>query len=804
MKNRIGRVLFKRIFVWYITIAILLSILQIWNEYKNERIQLDTSLDSISKTFYAPLVDAVWNLDERQIKYNINSIVSMNSIIGISIIDPENTVISQSGTVDHFEMNYVNYLYEKEDVIYKSGLIKKTFELESEGGLNEIFGRVTMYASSDTIMNNMKEQIFIIIMNAMIKSLALLILLLIFTNKLITVPLNKLIHAINKTNQKQYEQVDLDILPCGSDTELPLLFESYNRMQERIEEEVGKNKAFQSFFDGSSDALAVVDDGIITECNKTAMTMMRVRDKKKIIGFRPGELSPGYQPDGERSEVKADRLIHLALTKGTQKFDWTHIGTDKKKTWLEITLTPISLKDRDVIYASLRDITVRKKAETSILAHKNRLHRLANNDPLTGLPNRMYFSEQLEQAMSKAKRHETMLAVLFIDLDRFKPINDSLGHFIGDKVLQEVATRLQVNIRKEDTLARLGGDEFVILMENLVYENNPSILAQKILDALREPIYIDDHILYVSGSIGISLYPKDDGSVHNLIKYADAAMYKAKAEGRNNYQYYSSDLTEIARLRVSLEADLREALKNEEFIVHYQPQVDAKNEALIGMEALVRWSPSEEIMNSPSKFIALANETGLIVEIDRWVMKEALAQIAQWYKLGLNPGVLSLNISMKQLQNENCMPFLKKTLKETECKPEWISFEVTESHIMSHPEQAIETLNKLHDLGIKVAIDDFGTGYSSLSYLKRLPIDKLKIDKSFVKDLPENEEDVGIVKAIIALSKSLNIDVIAEGVETNEQKLFLLEHGCDDIQGFIYGKPMPSTKMEELLKGTNT
>ena len=609
----------------------------------------------------------------------------------------------------------------------------------------------------------------------------------IFTNKLITTPLQKLINAIKGTNQNHIK--------------------SYNEMQQRlheeqmkVSEEIEKNKAYERLFEESTDALAVLEDGIIVQCNKAAMRMMRVKDKSKIIGFKPGELSLGYQPDGERSEKKAEKLIELASKNGTQHFEWVHNGIDRKKYWFDITLTPVSLKNHNVVYATLRNITLIKKNETAIVAHKNRLYRLANKDKLTGLPNRRYFSEHLEEALERAKRHETMLAVLFIDLDRFKPINDSLGHAVGDKVLQEVAARLQDATGKEDLLARLGGDEFIVSMENLQHENAPSIVSQKILQALTEPIYVDEHTLYISCSIGISLYPRDDGSVHNLIKYADAAMYKAKAEGRNNYQYYSSDLTEIALLRVSMEAKLRESLKNKDFIVYYQPQVNAKENRVIGMEALVRWNPETDELISPDKFISLAEETGLIVEIDNFVIKTALIQMRKWYDAGLKPGVLSLNISMNHLECKNCVHSLKKILSKTKCKAEWISFEITENLIMSHPERAMKTLDELHDMGIKISIDDFGTGYSSLSYLKRLPIDKLKIDRSFVTPLPEDEDSRGIVKAIIDLSKSLHIDVIAEGVENDAQKKFLIEHGCHNIQGYLYGKPMTSQMMEKMLR----
>jgi predicted signal transduction protein with EAL and GGDEF domain len=311
---------------------------------------------------------------------------------------------------------------------------------------------------------------------------------------------------------------------------------------------------------------------------------------------------------------------------------------------------------------------------------------------------------------------------------------------------------------------------------------------------------VNDNKLYVSTSIGISIYPDDGANAENLLKYADSAMYKAKEEGRNNFQYYNQELTEMAFERVFMEASLRDALKQDEFVVHYQPQVDGRSAKLIGMEALVRWNHPKMGLLSPAKFIGLAERTGLIVEIDKCVMKKAMLQFATWYKMGLNPGILALNLSVKQLEKQEFFETFVKLLEKTGCKAEWIELEVTESQIMTNPEESIKVLQKISDLGIELAIDDFGTGYSSLAYLKRLPIDKLKIDQTFIRDLPDDEEDAGITKAVIALAKSLNLKIIAEGVETQAQKDFVVMHGCANIQGYFYSRPIAAKKMEVMLE----
>ena len=446
-----------------------------------------------------------------------------------------------------------------------------------------------------------------------------------------------------------------------------------------------------------------------------------------------------------------------------------------------------------------KDNTQRKNAEDALYEQKNILRHQAHHDALTELPNRVLFADRLAQGIKKAKRHQSGLALFFIDLDKFKHINDSLGHSVGDKVLQAVAKRLEDAIRKEDTLARLSGDEFTVIIEELAHPEDASILGNKLLGVLSEPMYIDDHMLYVAGSIGISLYPKDAKDAQSLLKYADTAMYKAKEEGRNNYQFYSSDMTAFALEHMSMKTALRQAIDNHEFIIYYQPQVSACTAKLVGVEALVRWNHPTLGLLYPASFVPLAEETGMIVMIDQWVMKTAMKQVSKWYETGLSPGVLAVNLSIKQLECDDFLLKIQKRLKKYHFNAEWLELEVTEGQMMKKPDEVIRKLTQIHDLGVGISIDDFGTGYSSLSLLKRLPINRLKIDRSFITDIPTDEEDVAIVKAIIALAGSLNLDLIAEGVETSEQKEFLIENGCINIQGHYYSKPMPAEKMKEML-----
>ena len=444
-----------------------------------------------------------------------------------------------------------------------------------------------------------------------------------------------------------------------------------------------------------------------------------------------------------------------------------------------------------------------EQMQDELLKQKDILEYQATHDALTGLPNRTLFNDRLEQSIQKAKRNSTNIALFFIDLDHFKEINDSLGHHVGDEVLKVITSRLNLVIRLEDTIARLGGDEFTIIMENVNNVQYVILFSQKILNILLEPISINSQKLYLSTSIGISLFPQDTEDADSLLKYADAAMYKAKEEGRNNFQFYSKEMTELALERVVMVANIKQAIKKREFVVYYQPQIDATNNELVGLEALVRWEHPTMGLVSPAKFIPLAEDTGLIVDIDTLVMEMAMKQIIMWRENGLNTGVLSLNLAMKQLNHDSFFIVLKHTMSKYNFKSEWLELEITENDVMKRPKETVVKLKRISELGIKIAIDDFGTGYSSLSYLKRLPIDKLKIDQSFIRDVPGSEDDNAIVKAVIAISKSLNLDVIAEGVEIKEQKDFLLENECSKIQGYYYAKPMPANEMEEKLKEFN-
>jgi len=441
---------------------------------------------------------------------------------------------------------------------------------------------------------------------------------------------------------------------------------------------------------------------------------------------------------------------------------------------------------------------------TAAVARKeSQIQHISHYDPLTGLPNRLLFYDRLERVLEQAQRDDCMAAVMLLNLDRFKQVNDSFGHPIGDQLLQSVALRLESLLRAGDTVARIGGDEFAVVLGDMRNAHEAGDLAQKILDSFaRDAISLGDSEIFAGTSIGISIYPLDGPDTTMLIKNADAALAHAKSEGRNNFQYYAAQMNAMAWQRLTLETSLRRALEREEFVLYYQPKVDLVSGKIIGTEALLRWQSPERGLVPPLEFIGLLEETGLMLPVGEWVLRAACKQGALWVQSGFASVRIAVNLSALQFRQADLSGMVQRICNETglDLGLGTLELELTESLIMKNADEATVTLNKLHEMGVSLAIDDFGTGYSSLSYLKRFPINTLKIDQSFICDLEDNQEDVAIVTAIVALGHSLGLKVIAEGVETFEQLHYLREMKCDEIQGYLFSRPVPAAEMTRLLQ----
>jgi diguanylate cyclase (GGDEF)-like protein/PAS domain S-box-containing protein len=507
-----------------------------------------------------------------------------------------------------------------------------------------------------------------------------------------------------------------------------------------------------------------------------------------LLGKMPAEC-PIY---ANAAEYEA-RIDGVFASGNETEFELKWANKDGQEVCILLRLTPEFGKDGDVtsVLAVGRDIT-------ELSASRLKIHQMAFYDALTALPNRALFGDRLRQMLTEASRHGQLAGVMMLDLDRFKTVNDTMGHPAGDKLLRETALRLSACVRAYDTVARLGGDEFAVLLPEIRSGDDLGRVATKMLDALNQPFLLDGKEVFVSCSIGIALYPSDSTESDDLLKFADSAMYSAKRSGRNKFCFYSSELTESANERLMLESELRHAIERKELELYYQPKVRLEDGVLIGSEALLRWKHPQRGVVPPDKFIGIAEDSGLIVEVGEWVLREACRFACERNGTDRPLHKVAINLSARQFQTGDLVETVHGVLESTGCRPEWIELEITESLLLDEDSEVLEMLNAFRSLGISIAIDDFGTGYSALSYLTRFPIDTLKIDYSFIRGIITDRYSAELVKAIVTIAHCLEYQVVAEGVETEAQAAFLKTHGCEIAQGYLYGRPLPQQEFGHL------
>ncbi|MFL6654177.1 MAG: EAL domain-containing protein, partial [Sulfurifustis sp.] len=539
----------------------------------------------------------------------------------------------------------------------------------------------------------------------------------------------------------------------------------------------------------TADCVMITDrDGTIEYVN-AAFERTTGYTAAEAVGQKPSMLKSGVH-----GESFYERLWTAILAGETFSDVFVNRKKDGEVYYEEKTISPLRDSGGRVTHfiATGRDITERMQAQ-------ERLQHIAHHDALTGLPNRVLFLDRLNQALLRAQWQKRVVGVMFLDLDRFKNINDTLGHDTGDALLKAMAARLKGCVRASDSVARLGGDEFAVLLEDVAHAEDISTIAGKMLGAFTLPFAIQGHELFISASIGISMYPTDGTTPATLLKNADAAMYRAKDLGKNNYQFYSADMSAAAFERLTLESSLRRALEREEFVLHYQPQIDLTTGDVVAVEALIRWQHPEFGLLAPTQFISIAEETGSIVPVGEWVARKAMVQVRRWREAGMKELRAAVNVSGRQFNEPHFVDMIAHLLEETGLPPDALELEITESVIMKNAEKTVARLRALHAMGVRFAIDDFGTGYSSLSYLRRFAIHTLKVDKSFIRDITADSGDVEIVKTIIMMARGLKLSVIAEGVETREQLVFLKSHGCHAVQGNLVARPLPAERLNERL-----
>ncbi len=535
---------------------------------------------------------------------------------------------------------------------------------------------------------------------------------------------------------------------------------------------------------------------IITIHDESGLTVYESPAASRVLGYPPGSLigKTPFETVHPKDVSRARDAFSAVLRGETSPLPTVMRFRHADGSWIHLEVLGNNLLEhpgiRGIVLTS-RDVTERKRAE-------KRVQYLANYDVLTSLPNRFLMQDRLTQAVAQAHRNRLRVGLMHIDLDRFKVVNETLGHYVGDALLKQAADRIRKLIREGDTVARTGGDEFTIVFSNVTSLPALSISAERLLEDLARPFPSEGQDLFVSASIGISLYPDDAGTVDELIKHADAAMYSAKHLGRNNYQFFTADLNREVQDRMLIEGGLRTAIQRDELSLVFQPKIDLATRRVFGAEALLRWNHPKLGVISPARFVPVAEEAGLVGAIGEWVLRTACRQIRQWQDAGFSLQI-AVNVSARQFQQYDVADLVLAVLQESGVRAENLEVELTESAVMHDAENSIITLERLSDSGVQIAIDDFGTGYSSLSYLKRLPLDVLKIDQSFVRDISSDPNDAAIVRAIITLARSLGIKVIAEGVENEAQLAFLNAYGCQYAQGYLFGKPLSIAEFESLL-----
>ncbi|NLU00739.1 MAG: EAL domain-containing protein [Pseudomonas lundensis] len=539
-------------------------------------------------------------------------------------------------------------------------------------------------------------------------------------------------------------------------------------------------------FDCTREGVLVSDhNGVIVHVNPALV---------KITGYAPEEVL-GQRPNMFKSGHHGPEFYQAVFESLEKTGEWHGEIWNRRKSgeiypqWQTIRAVRDS-KDQITHYVAVfSDISAIKNTQSELM-------RLAHHDPLTDLPNRLLFTDRAEQALAYAQRHKSGCALLMIDLDHFKIINDSMGHNVGDLLLKAVGERLTAVFGKGFTVARLGGDEFAVLVENCTQVAQAAGFAQQVLEVMKGAFILETHQLFISASVGISLYPNDALNAEQLLRNADSALFKAKSAGREGYALYTEELTAHAQYRIEVASDLRRALEQQELRVYFQPVHDLTTSRMVGVEALVRWQHPQRGLVAPGEFIPIAERTGLIAEIDAWVLEQACWQMCQWQAAGVDLSFVAVNISSRLFARPELYQLVSTVLADTGLNPTLLELEVTESAVMDNSEVALEQMHRLRELGLRLAIDDFGTGFSSLLRLKRLPVQKLKIDQGFVAGLPGDDDDVAIVRAVIALAQSMGMQVHAEGIEYVEQAQFLLDHHCDLGQGYWFGRPMPARELD--------
>lgn len=795
-------------------IGLFFCALQIFWDLQEERHQIDRTVNQVLATVRDSATQAAYGLDETLAGRVVSGLFEYEPIEHARLRDDFGNVLAEAKrTRPPSNFSWLTSVMFGRNQHYEVPL--------TIGDDNRLVGYLEVGVDTGLIAAGFINRAILILVSGIARNALLALLLTVFFYITLTKPLLRLVNALGDVDPRYPGRRKFVVPLAHKEDELGLLAGSANRLLEAIGENVGqlrdtqltlmdRESRLRGIMDNVADGVLTIDENFtILEYNPATLQLLGLADNTLLSGQDFREFVADPVPATVRAlgmsdtrfipnSANADREIALPSGSPEDRVAELTLKTAEGTSLLvSAVFRPMTGADPAQYTVVLHDVTARRRYE-------DRLVYMANHDPLTDLPNRSMLETRLRDALSdlmaRPPQDRTATAILFIDLDRFKLINDSLGHDVGDLVLQAVAKRLRGVIRRSDTIGRLGGDEFLIVIPVLRETQEAALLAQGVLDALSTAFDIRERQLFIMPSIGIALSPADGEDFPTLLRNADAAMYSAKSRGGGTYHFFTKTMNESAIARLSIENDLREAMKREQFELFYQPKIDIKSGRIAGFEALLRWKQPGRGFISPMQFIPIAEETGLIGKLGEWVLRQVCLQIQKWDDQGLPPVTIAVNLSTRQLIEGQITETVARILEETGVSPARIILEITETVMMQGMNRAVALLGELRRMGLHISVDDFGTGYSSLTYLKRLPVNSIKIDRSFVRDITHDPDDAAITNTIILMGHNLGLRVVAEGVETTEQLEFLRQHGCDEIQGFLISEPRPASEVRAMIE----
>ncbi|WP_375176811.1 bifunctional diguanylate cyclase/phosphodiesterase [Marinobacter mobilis] len=766
--------------------TLLASGIQIYNDFRKGVNSIEERMSVVETSYSSSLSRSLWALDQKLLEIQMEGILSLPDIIQLRLqIAPNSEILM--GVVPNGVETRVH-----------------SFDLIHDGDESFKLGQMTITASLEQIYANLKQTVVVVLTTQFLKTFFISILIVWIFQYFVTRHLSAMANYARNFSLNNLDdplQLDRPDTEINRIDELSQVTEAINQMRERLQEDLRKQRLDAAKINELSKAIEQSPSSVIIcdrqwqiEFVNQKFTQLTGYDSAAMIGKHPGMLTD--DPFLQRENRQLWQAIQLQVQRvGVWQGESNSVRRNGERFWEQLIVTPIKGTDGQVTnYLILgEDISIRKRYEQQLL-------RQANYDVLTGLPNRMLALDRLKLALAQAQREDTLVGVMFLDLDNFKHINDTMGHDAGDSLLIEAARRISSALRGTSTVARLGGDEFLVVLPGLQDADSTTQVAERILQTFATPFTLNHQEVFVSTSIGIAIYPTDSENSGTLLQNADAAMYQAKNKGKSAFERFSPEMKEVSHERLQIESRMRRALELNELELYFQPIVETCSGKVFGAEALLRWNNPTMGMVMPDKFIPLAEETGLIIPIGQWVLEQGCQAAMQWQKAYGIALSISVNVSPRQFRDPNFIDVVLSALKLSGLPPQRLELEITERLILDNSIETSEILTRLDQEGIRLSVDDFGTGYSALSYLKSYPFDTLKIDKSFVQDVNNKQEDASLVRAIINMAHSLGLKVIAEGVEEEEQITFLNDENCDYSQGYFYGRPMPEPEYRDWLE----